>query len=141
MVRPGLRLNPPATSRSADRRSLPLIYPVLKVWGLGACLQWNLYLAYPASLQALHSDNSGIKEIEHNRIKNRNWQEGTSSLFTSVAEDLNSGRPRTNPASGQSGTLEKGMRVRRADHSATLPRPFASSSFVSCDNLPTKFAA
>ena len=37
-------------------------------------------------------------------IKNPNWQEATSWLFTSVAEDLNSGRPRTNPASGHSGT-------------------------------------
>ena len=89
---------------------------------------------YPASLQALPSNNSGIKEIEHNRIKNPNWQEATSWLFTSVAEDLNSGRPRTNPANGQSGTRtrDRGLRVRRADHSATLPRPFASSSFVSC---------
>ena len=37
----------------------------------------------------------------HNRIKNPNWQEATSWLFTSVTEDFNSGRPRTNPASGQ----------------------------------------
>ena len=28
----------------------------------------------------------------------------TSWLFTGVAKDLNSGLPRTNPASGQSGT-------------------------------------
>ena len=39
--------------------------------------------------------------MQHNRIKNPNWQEATSWLFTSVAEDLNSGRPSTNPASGQ----------------------------------------
>ena len=44
-------------------------------------------------------------QIKHNRIKNPNWQEATSWLFTSVAEDLNLGWLRTNPASGQSGTL------------------------------------
>ena len=32
-----------------------------------------------------------IIQIQHNRIKNPNWQEETSRLFTSVAEDLNSG--------------------------------------------------
>ena len=37
--------------------------------------------------------------MQHNRIKNSNWQEATSWLFTSVAEDLTSGRPTTNPAS------------------------------------------
>ena len=46
--------------------------------------------------------------IEHNRIKNPNWQEATSCLFTSVAEDLNSALPRNvllprkKPASGDS---------------------------------------
>jgi len=50
-------------------------------------------------------------EIEHNRIKNSNCREATSWLFTSVAEDLNSGQQRTNPASGREpGT---GLRVRR----------------------------
>ena len=34
-----------------------------------------------------------IIQIQHNRIKNPNWQEETSRLFTSVAEDLNSGWP------------------------------------------------
>ena len=33
-------------------------------------------------------------QIQHNRIKNPNRQEAISWLFTSVAEDLNSGRPR-----------------------------------------------
>ena len=32
------------------------------------------------------------------------WEVGISLLFTNVAEDLNSGQPRTNPASDQSGT-------------------------------------
>ena len=43
--------------------------------------------------------------------------------FTSVAENLNLGRPRTNPASGRAG-LEPGtagLQVQRADHSATHP--------------------
>ena len=35
-----------------------------------------------------------------------------------MAEDLNSGRPRTNPASGQSGTRTRDRRI--ASHSATL---------------------
>ena len=42
-----------------------------------------------------------------------------------MAEDLNSGLPWTNPASGQSGTWTQGLRilleVRRSNHSATLP--------------------
>ena len=46
-------------------------------------------------------------QIKHNRIKNPNWREAISWLFTSVAEDLNLGRQRTNPASGQSGTLTR----------------------------------
>ena len=33
--------------------------------------------------------------------------------FTSVAEDLNSGLPRTNPASGQSGTQTRDRRIAR----------------------------
>ena len=31
--------------------------------------------------------------------------------FTSVAEDLNPGLPRTNPASGQGGTWTRGLRI------------------------------
>ena len=38
------------------------------------------------------------------RIKNPNWQETTSWLFTNVAKVFNSGQLRTNPASGQSRT-------------------------------------
>ena len=59
-------------------------------------------LAYSASLQSLHSNNSDqIIQIEHNRIKKRNWQQ----VFTSMAEDLNSGLATTNPASDQSGDV------------------------------------
>ena len=57
-----------------------------------------MHLAYPI-------------QIQHNKIKNPNWQEATGWLFTSVAEDLNSGRPRTNPASGQSGTRTRDRRI------------------------------
>ena len=71
-----------------------------------------MHLAYPASLQALHSNTwKQIIQIEHNRIKNPNWQEATSWLFTSVAEDLSSGQPSTNPASGQSGTRTRDRRI------------------------------
>ena len=65
--------------------------------------------------------------MQHKRIKNPNWQEATSWLFTSVAEDLNSELLWKNPAIGQSvGTRTRGtagLRVQRADHSATLPPP------------------
>ena len=51
-------------------------------------------------------------QIGHNSIKIGNWQETTSWLFTSVAEDVNSGGPRTNPASGQSRTQTQDCRVK-----------------------------
>ena len=60
-------------------------------------------------------------------IKNLNWQEATSLLFTGMDEGLITERPRKNPAIGQSGTRTDsdgaaGLRVRRrADHSATPP--------------------
>ena len=38
------------------------------------------------------------------------WRQ-TSWLFTSITEDLNSGLLRTNPASGQGGTLTRGLRI------------------------------
>ena len=43
--------------------------------------------------------------------------------FTSVAEDLNPGLARTNPASGQSGTWNRGpvLQVHRSNRPATLP--------------------
>ena len=82
-----------------------------------------MHLAYPASFQALHSNTwKQIIQIQHNRIKSLNWQEATSWLFTSVAEDLNSGRPIAIEQVARVG-LEPGttgLRVRRADHSATL---------------------
>ena len=37
-------------------------------------------------------------------MKKPNWQVATSWLFMSAAKGLDSGQPRTNPASGQSGT-------------------------------------
>ena len=65
-----------------------------------------MHLAYPASLQAFHS-NTYLKQImqnRHNMIENLNWRESISWIFTYVADDLNSGRTRTYPASGESGT-------------------------------------
>ena len=35
-----------------------------------------------------------IIQIEHNIVKNPNWPEATSWLFTSMTEDFNSGLPR-----------------------------------------------
>ena len=46
-------------------------------------------------------------------IKNPNWQEATIWLFTSVAEDLNSGRSRTNPANGRSRARIRDRRMAR----------------------------
>ena len=39
-------------------------------------------------------------------VKNPNWQEADQLAIykLNVAEELNSGQPRTNPASGQNGT-------------------------------------
>ena len=55
--------------------------------------------------EALHLNASKQKmQIQGNRIKNPNWLEATGWQFTSMAEDLNLRQPRTNPASGQSGT-------------------------------------
>ena len=61
-----------------------------------------VHLAYPASLQSQIIWN---KQFNYSINKNPNWQEGTFWLFTSVAEDLNSGQPWANPASYQIGTL------------------------------------
>ena len=58
-------------------------------------------------------------------LKNPNWQEAISWLFISVAEDLNSGRPRDQMEQVPRAGLEPGtagLRVRRAYYSsATLP--------------------
>ena len=84
-----------------------------------------MHLAYPASLQVLLSNTyKEIIQIRHNMIKNPNWQEATIWLFTSVAEDLNSGRPRTNPANGRSRTR---IRNRRMSSPTRLPLGHAAS--------------
>ena len=70
-----------------------------------------------------------IIQIQHNRIKNPNWQKATSWLFTSVAENLNSGRPSANPASGQSGTR---TRDRRIASPTRRPLGHAASKGVRC---------
>ena len=71
-----------------------------------------------------------IIQIQHNRIKNPNWQEETSRLFTSMAEDFNSGRHRTNRVSGQSRTRNWDHHIAspHADHSATLPPSWSYTS-------------
>ena len=63
-------------------------------------------------------------------IKNPNWQKATSWLFTSVAENLNSGRPSTNPASGQSGTRTRDRRIAIAI--ASLNKGFIPLVCFSC---------
>ena len=60
-------------------------------------------------------------------VKNFNWREANQLdvLQAIVAEDLNSGLPRTNPASGRSG-LELGaseLQVRHSTRSAIPPPP------------------
>ena len=53
-------------------------------------------------------------------IKNPNWQEATSWLFTSVDEDLSREQIQQVARAGlEPGTA--GLLVQRADHSATLP--------------------
>ena len=54
--------------------------------------------------------------MQHNRIKNFNWQEATSGLFKSVAEEQiqQVARAELEPETA-------GLRVRPADHSAILP--------------------
>ena len=49
--------------------------------------------------------DEAIIQMELNKVKCLNWWEAN---FTSVAEDLNSGLPRTNPASGNGAGLELG---------------------------------
>ena len=66
------------------------------------CLQWKVHLVH--QLQAPHSNNlKQVIQTEHKRIKNPTGRR-QPWLLTSAAEDLNSGQPRTNPASRQSGS-------------------------------------
>jgi len=81
----------------------------------------EVYFTYPASLGALLSNNyKQINHVEHNRIKNPNWQEATSGLFTSVAKDLNLVQQRWNLTSGHGGNKPwtAGMQIQWADHLA-----------------------
>ena len=67
--------------------------------------------------------------MQHNRIQNPNWQEATSWLFTSVGKDLNLERPRTNPASGESGTRTRDRLIASPTRVLTTgPRCFQSPS-------------
>ena len=68
--------------------------------------------------------------MKHNMVKNPNWHAGGSlpaGYIQSVTEDLNSGRPRTNPVSGRVEGLNPGppdYKTSALNHSATLS-PFA----------------
>ena len=46
--------------------------------------------------------------MENTRLRIPTGRRRTSFLFTIAAKDMNSGLPRTNPASGQGGTLDSG---------------------------------
>ena len=63
--------------------------------------------------------------MENNKVKNPNWQEATSWLFTSVAKDLNSEQLRTNSASSEGGTWNSGPldRVNYKSGTALTTRP------------------
>ena len=50
-------------------------------------------------------------QIELKRVKNPNWPEANQLAITSMAEDLNLGLPRTNPAGGQGGTWTQGLQI------------------------------
>ena len=53
-----------------------------------------------------------MKQMEQNMVKKSQLVGGEPvSCFTSVVEDLNSGLPWTNPASGQGGTWTRGLRI------------------------------
>ena len=58
-------------------------------------------------------------------IKNPSWLEATIWLFTSVAEDLNSGQPRTNPANDRSRT-----RIRDRRKSSPTRRPLGHAASI-----------
>ena len=88
---------------------------VFKVWRLvysGKCTQL-IQLVCKHSSQILRNKN---------RIKNPNWQEATSWLFTNMAEDLNTGQPRTNPSSRQSGIQTQGCLIASPTRLTTQPR-------------------
>ena len=73
----------------------------LKIYS-GKCTQLvQLVYKYFAQIRKNRKNNP------NNRIRNPNWQ-GATSWLTRVAEDLNSRQPKTNPASGQSGTRNHG---------------------------------
>ena len=76
-----------------------------------------------ASLQALHSNTwKQIIQVQHTRVKNPNWREATTWLFTtSMAKDLNSGQPRTNRVSGQSITRTWDHWIASSDALTTWP--------------------
>ena len=52
-----------------------------------------------------------VNQIKHNRVKNPTSARQTSWLFTSEVENLNSGLPCTNPASGQGRTWTLGLQI------------------------------
>ena len=100
-------------------------------------------LAYPDSLEALPRPVKyleTITQIQHNRIKNPNWQEAISWLFTSVAEDMNSESPREEIEQVLRAGLEPGtagLRARCADNSsATMPLSMFMATIFTLKTAP-----
>ena len=94
-----------------------------------------LFIVYRYSTEIIRSTlskqnitylRSGAPDLrwERNKIKNPNWQEASSWLFTLVAEDLNSGHTEYKsskwPARAGLEPGTAGLQVRRTDHLAML---------------------
>ena len=52
-----------------------------------------------------------MKQIKHNIFKNPNWQEADKLAIYNVWKKMSSELPKTNPASCQSGTWTRGLRI------------------------------
>ena len=80
-----------------------------------------MQLVYRQSTQIIQKQRI---QIQHNRIKNPNWQEATSWLLPSVAEDVNSRMTENNWKSSQWPEWDSNqgavLRVRCSDHSACV---------------------
>ena len=104
-------------SKSKSLHGVWVFFPISFVDHYKVSFQWeydiddfiHTYILYWLVPTGLFRVNFTLQQ--HNRIKNPNWQKATSWLFTSVAENLNSGRPSTNPASGQSGTRTRDRQI------------------------------
>ena len=72
-----------------------------------------------------------IVQMEQNMVKNPNRKSEQVGYFTNVVEDLNSGLPRTNPASGHRGTLTRALRITGTRPRYRLVRCLIATIFTS----------